>query len=215
MKNLKKLLSAILILSLALCMTLTLVSCGGDSGGGGGNTDGGGSGTSDEKSTHTVTVKDTVGNAVSGVKVQLLLNGELPLGDAKTTDADGKAGFSPKNEGKYYVKVTSVPAGYDIPQSSVEFVNNAAAIVLEKLPVYTVYVKDAGGNPIVGAAVQICDASGACQLPKNTDSEGKIESALKSDTYKAKVVSAPAGYVFTEDYFYLENNTVTIVLETK
>ena len=212
MKNLKKVLSVILILSLALTMAFALISCGDDNGK---NTDENDPGTDDGKTAYTVTVKDKDGNAVSGAKVQIVIDGIAPVGKEVATGTDGKAEIRLKSEDNYHAKVTAVPQGYVLPTSTVKLVDNAATVEIEKLPVYTVYVKDASGNPIAGAAVQICDASGACQLPKLTDASGKIESALKSDTYKAKVVSAPEAYAFTEDYFYLENNTVTIVLQAK
>ncbi len=216
MKSLKKLMSVLLLLSLTLCMAFALVSCGGGnepggSGEGGGDTPG----ADDGKITYTVTVKDSAGNLVSGAKVQLLLDGVAPMGSEVTTGADGLATFKIKNEGEYYAKITYVPAGFDSPTVNTKLVNNAATVTLEKLPVYTVYVKDASGNPIAGVMVQICDATGACQLPKPTDSNGKLESALKSDTYKAKVVSAPDAYAYTDDYFTLTDNTVTIVLQAK
>ena len=47
-----------------------------------------------------------------------------------------------------------------------------------------------------------------------TDAEGKIVSALQSDDYKAKVVSAPAGYTVVDEYFTIVDGSVTIVLES-
>ena len=214
MKNLKKLILMLLVLSLTLCMALTLVSCGGeeeptDPDENESNTPS----EDDGKITYTVTVKDSSGNLVSGASVELLFEGVAPVGSAVTTGADGIATFKVKNEGEYYAKVTKAPAEYDLSDfPKAKLVNNAATVTIQKLPVYTVYVKDASGNPIKDVRVQLCDATGACQLPKPTDAEGKIESALKPDIYQAKIVSAPAGYVYTSDYFTLTNNTVTIIL---
>ena len=212
MKNLKKLLLIILVLSLTLSTAFYLVSCGGD---GEDDPEENNPGGDDGKLVYTVTVKDKDGNAVSGVKVQLFVDGIAPVGSEVSTGADGKAEISLKNEGNYHAKVTSVPTGYVLPTATVKLVNNSATVEIEKLPVYSVYVQDAAGNPIVGAAVQICDAAGSCQLPKVTDSDGKIESSLAAGTYKAKIVSAPDQFRYTDEYFYLANNTVTIVLEAK
>ena len=218
MKNLKKLISILLILSLVACMSLALVSCSGDGegeGSGDGEGEGSGDGAGDGKITYTVTVKDMTGNAVKGVKVQLKLDNVAPIGSEVTTGEDGVATFRVKNEGSYYACVTSAPAGFILPTTGTKLVDNAATVTLEKLPEYTVYVKDASGNPIAGVGVQICSLSGACQLPKNTDSDGKIVSNLERGDYQAKIVSAPQGYEFTDEYFLLVNNTVTVVLQAK
>ena len=216
MRNLRKLISVLLVLSLALCAALTLVSCGGggESAGsenGGGNTPG----TEDTKITYTVTVKDAAGNAVKGAKVQLKLDNVAPIGTEAVTGDDGVATFSVKSEGNYFACITYAPTGFILPASGTKLVDNAATVTLDKLPEYTVYVEDASGNPISGVGVQICSLSGACQIPKMTDADGKIVSNLERDDYQAKIVSAPAAYNYTDAYYLLENNTVTIVLEAK
>ena len=213
MKNLRKILSILLILALSVCTLALFTSCSDDDTE---KTDPEQNG--DEKTTYTVTVKDKDGNAISGAKVQLLLDNVAPVGSTVTTGADGKAVFKFKNAGQYYAKVTEAPSGYALNATNVKLVNDAATVVLENAasnPVYTVYVKDASGNPIAGAAVQICSLSGACQLPKVTDEEGKIESSLIEDSYKAIVISAPDAYKVSADYSYIDNYTVTIVLEAK
>ena len=213
MKNLRKILSILLILALSVCTLALFTSCSD------GNTETPGpEQNGDEKTTYTVTVKDKSGNAISGAKVQLLLENVAPMGSTVTTGADGKAVFKLKTAGQYYAKVTEAPADYVLNTTNVKLVNDAATVVLENAvpnPVYTVYVKDASGNPIAGAAVQICSLSGACQLPKLTDAEGKIESSLIEDSYKAIVISAPDAYEVSADYSYIDNYTVTIVLEAK
>ena len=166
---------------------------------------------------YTVTVKDSTGKAIENAKVQLLLDGVAPVGNVTYTNADGKAAFTFKNSGNYYAKVTEVPDGYVLPTSTVKLVDNAAEFSVAQNPLYTVYVKNAAGEAISGVAVQICSASGACQLPKVTDAEGKIESRLTADSYKALILSAPEDYVVPADYIYFDagNNTLTITLELK
>ena len=213
MKSIKNILLILLILTLSVGMMFSLVSCGG------GETpeenpEENPSG--DEKTAYMVTVKDKSGNVVSGAKVELLLDGVAPVGSAVTTGTDGKAVFNVKDTTKtYHAKVTKAPVGYEASTTTVKLVNFEATVEIEKLPVYTVYVKDANGSAISGVSVQICSLAGACQLPKVTDSEGKIESALAAGDYKAMVVSAPDQYTFTKDYFYLVDGTVTIVLQAK
>lgn len=216
MKNLKKIISLLLVLSLTLCMAFALVSCGDENPPENpGEQPGENPGEGESKITYTVTVKDTAGNAVKGVKVQLKLDNVAPVGNAVTTGDDGVATFNVKNEGNYFASVSLVPAGFILPATGTKLVNNAATVTLEKLPEYTVYVKDASGNPIAGVGVQICSLSGACQLPKMTDAEGKIVSNLMADDYQAKITSAPDAYSYSAEYFALTNNTVTIVLEAK
>ena len=213
MKNFRKILSILLILALSVCTLALFTSCSDDDTE---KTDPEQNG--DEKTTYTVTVKDKDGNAISGAKVQLLFDNVAPMGSTVTTGADGKAVFKLKTAGQYYAKVTEAPTGYALNATNVKLVNDAATVVLENAvpnPVYTVYVKDVNGNPIVGAAVQICSLSEACQYPKETDAEGKIESSLVEDSYKARVLSAPADYEVSKDYSYFDNYTVTIVLKTK
>ena len=223
MKNFKKIIMLLLALALCLSTTAALVSCGGGEDPCTEHVDADKNGKCDvceaeveveaEGDTYTLTVTDEDGNPLAGVSVQLLLDGVAPIGAEVTTGADGKAGFSPKNEGNYFAKVTKVPAGYILPDSTASFTDGAGTFIIEALPVYTVYVKDAAGNAIEGVAVQLCSLSGACQLPKMTDAEGKIASALTPDSYKALIVSAPEGYVVPADYVMLDGNTVTIVLE--
>lgn len=217
MKSIKNLLLLLLVLTLSLGMMLSLASCGGEENPGEENPGEENPGEEgDGKTDYTVTVKDKEGHLVSGAKVEILLDGVAPVGSAVTTGADGKAVFKIKDTTKnYFAKVTKAPEGYKTSSASVKLESFAATVEIEKLPVYTVYVKDASGNPVAGAAVQICSLAGACQLPKTTDSEGKIASTLESGDYKAMIVSAPEQYAYTNEYFYLVNGTVTIVLQAK
>lgn len=81
---------------------------------------------------------------------------------------------------------------------------------------YTIKVVDEGGNPVVGAMVQLC--SDLC-LPKLTDAQGLAvyENQEEKDNYKASVTSFPAGYEQlgeeTEFYFGEGNYEVTITVK--
>lgn len=80
---------------------------------------------------------------------------------------------------------------------------------------YTIKVVDEGGNPVVGAMVQLC--SDLC-LPKITDGNGMAvyENQEELDNYKASVTSYPAGYEQLgdqTDYYFGEGNyevTITV-----
>ena len=167
---------------------------------------------------YTVTVTDADGNPIANANVDLFLDGVAPLNKTTSTGADGKVSFTLDKIGNYFAKVTEAPAGYIISASGVKLENNAATITLNasvQNPTYTVYVKNTAGEAISGVAVQICSLSGACQLPKVTDEEGKIESALVEDGYKALIISVPQGYVKPADYINFESDsyTLTITLE--
>lgn len=223
MKNFKKIIMLLLAFALSVAPLLALTSCGGEETDCTEHNDADANGKCDycdaeveaPGTTYVVTVTDASGAPLAGAKVQLCLDGVAPVGAEVTTGADGKAAVTLKNEGNYHAKITSVPQGYVLPTSTTPLVNNATTVAVSSLPVYTVYVKDAAGNAISGVAVQICSASGACQLPKETDSEGKIESQLTEDSYKALIVDAPAGYVKPADYIMFEagSKTLTITLE--
>ena len=73
----------------------------------------------------------------------------------------------------------------------------------EGMVVYTVTVVDEGGNPIVGAMVQLCKDS--C-VPAITDAAGVATFTLPEDDYKASMLSMPAGFEYAgeEDTFYFE-----------
>ncbi len=168
---------------------------------------------------YTVTVVDKSGAPVAHAKVDLFVGGIAPLNKTTSTGTDGKVSFTVNKQDDYYAKVTEAPAGYEL-SAPVQLNNNKATVTLEAAavnPTYTVYVKDTAGNAIAGAAVQICSLSGACQLPKVTDAEGKIESALVEDGYKALVISVPEGYVKPANDAYVNfdagSYTLTITIE--
>lgn len=195
----------ILMLFLMLAMTLVLASCkGGD------NTPDDPDTPDDDEAVYTVTVKNTEGNAVEGATVQLFLDGIVPMKSPVATDSEGKVSFK-LEKGNYSAKVITVPNGYVAPEAAVTLKDNAAEVILSEYPSYTVYVKNADGVAIAGAQVQLCSETG-CQFPKATDADGKVVFNYVADNYKALVLEAE-GYVVTDEYFPLENNEVTIILE--
>lgn len=78
---------------------------------------------------------------------------------------------------------------------------------------YTVTVVDEGGNPVVGAMVQLCKDS--C-VPGVTDASGVATFTLPEDDYKASMLSMPAGYAYageTEEFYFESSFDVTITLQ--
>ena len=126
MMNLKKILSVVLVLALALSMTGMLAGCGdktpdttepsGDNAGASG--------------TYNVTVTTAGGMAMEGLDLYVYTDDTLTdLKDYGKTDAEGKASFNlPKADG-YAVTISGAPDGYDVKESYT-FSGNTANITL-------------------------------------------------------------------------------------
>ena len=223
MKNFKRILAILLVLALGVCMAVALTSCtepetdpctthvDNDSNGKCDNCDEPVEPQGDGKVDYVVTVKDEDGNAVGGATVVIYLNGLSERGE-NVTDAEGKVTFRLK-EGNYSAAVVDAPAEYTFDEEMVALTNNAATITVEKLPAYTIYVKDINGQAIAGVSVQLCTDSD-CRSPKTTDAEGKVVYYDVEATYKAKVIDA-AGYVLDNEYHDLVDGVVTIVLQAE
>lgn len=64
---------------------------------------------------------------------------------------------------------------------------------------YTVKVQDEGGNPIVGAMVQVCQGE-ICLMPTATDDTGAaVFTVAEEAEYEAKFLTLPAGYDYTTE----------------
>ena len=119
---------SVLLVMLALCLTISLCACGGNTDGGENNTtttQNNGSTTSattttttaattttttvaDGTVTYTVTVTDEAGNPIPGVGVQLCLESCLPY----VTNAQGVATWANVDEEDYKVSFMNLPQGY-------------------------------------------------------------------------------------------------------
>ncbi len=128
MKNLKKLLSVILAVALALSMTAMLAACGEKTPGSTDETDG--EGTSGAAATYNVTVTTAGGMVMEGLDVYIYADDTLTdLKGYGKTDAEGKTSFAlPKAEG-YAVTVSGAPKGYQL-EDSYAFSGNTANITL-------------------------------------------------------------------------------------
>ena len=75
---------------------------------------------------------------------------------------------------------------------------------------YTVTVKDQNGNPVEGAAVQMCDDSG-CKMPAATDANGVVTFTYAPSNFHITVVECPDGYTCdTEQAFYFEGDSTEL-----
>lgn len=199
--NFKKLIALLLTIS----MMLVLFACGGND-----VPDEPVTPDEDEKIEYEVWVKNNRGEPVKGVSVQLFLDGIVPVGKAALTEDDGRVVFE-LDEGNYSAKIMSVPDGYGTVDGAFALVDESVEITVPNYPEYTVRVVDLYGAPIEGVQVQLCSDTG-CQFPKATDADGKVVFKYVEDNYKALVLEAE-GYIVTDEYFPLENNEVTIILE--
>ena len=75
---------------------------------------------------------------------------------------------------------------------------------------YTVTVKDQNGNPVEGAAVQMCDDSG-CKMPAATDASGVVTFTYAPSNYHITIVECPDGYTCDpEQSFYFEGESTEL-----
>jgi hypothetical protein len=219
MKNIKRMLALVLAMMMVLC----LFACGNDDNG---TTEPDTSTTTesqpqvtkpqatepdDEKDpepvefVYTVVVKDTAGNPIAGVPVQICA-GESCV--PKVTDANGIAGYDTEINGNEALtaKLIKVPEGYTAEVTeivmegvdSVEFVLKADSADTTDF-VYTVQVITTEDVGIAGAWVQIC--AGSTCVPKQTDARGMAgyEEEITGDgALTVKLINIPEGYELAE-----------------
>ena len=78
---------------------------------------------------------------------------------------------------------------------------------------YTVTVKDQNGNPVEGAAVQMCDDSG-CKMPAATGADGTVTFTYAPSNYHITIVECPDGYTCDpEQSFYFEGESTELTVE--
>lgn len=78
---------------------------------------------------------------------------------------------------------------------------------------YTVTVKDQNGNPVEGAAVQMCDDKG-CKMPAATNAEGVVTFTYDPSNYHVTIVECPEGYTADpEQAFYFEGEATELTVE--
>lgn len=78
---------------------------------------------------------------------------------------------------------------------------------------YTVKVVDEGGNPVVGAMVQLCKDT--C-LPGSTNAEGlAVFNVVEDSEYKVSFMTVPAGYEGAEEAYYFESGSHDLTITLK
>ena len=78
---------------------------------------------------------------------------------------------------------------------------------------YTVTVKDQNGDPVEGAAVQMCDDKG-CRMPTPTNAEGVVTFTYDPSNYHVTIVECPAGYTCDPaQSFYFEGEATELTVE--
>ena len=78
---------------------------------------------------------------------------------------------------------------------------------------YTVTVKDQNGNPVEGAAVQMCDDKG-CKMPAATNAEGVVTFTYDPSNYHVTIVECPAGYTCDPaQSFYFDGEATELTVE--
>lgn len=78
---------------------------------------------------------------------------------------------------------------------------------------YTVTVKDQNGNPVEGAAVQMCDDKG-CKMPAPTGADGVVTFTYDPSNYHITIVECPEGYTCDpEQAFYFEGESTELTVE--
>lgn len=101
----------------------------------------------------------------------------------------------------------------EAPVVETEAVVETEPAIPEGMVVYTVTVVDEGGNPVVGAMVQLCKDS--C-VPGVTNESGIATFTLAEDDYKASMLAMPAGYEYageTEEFYFEGAFELTITLK--
>lgn len=213
----KKIISTVLMIALVLSMSMLFVACNDDSGNEGGN--GGNEGTN-EKTKYTVTVKDSDGVAIKGVKLDFVTSkGNV----TSTTDSDGKATYTTAET--IQVTIKEIPSGYEYSKLNVKQsfdANGNLNVTISKLAPFVIRVEDQNGNAIAGVKVQICDSESSCRLPRTTDAEGTATYPYEDGEFHAMISDLPEGYteenydgfdeVQNKPYYNFDGNTVVIVI---
>ncbi len=206
MKNTKRILCLVLVLSLMLCIPAMFAGCNSsenkDTTANNGTETPNGTTSSGSDNAYTVTIVDNEGNPVSGVSIMITNVSDVYLNG--TTDASGK--FSTESTGKDLgVMIVSVPDGYEKPAATNGAIhamfNNDKSVsitVNKKVNVtvaYTVKIVDQNGDAVVGATLQLCP-NGTCLADNfTTDDNGVCTKELSPDLpVDIKIVTLPDGY---------------------
>ena len=210
MKQMKKIVSLLLILTTVLGALLLATACKDNT-----ETPDDNDGTPAEKKNFAFIVMDNEGNTLEGVTLHFYA-GTTEKGSA-TTAAGGVAMV--ELEAVAYNVVVDAPAGYTAEASyALPAGQTTLTITLTKTdtrPVYTVTVKDMLGDPIVGLRVQLCIEGGSCYLGPLTDENGVAVISVNDEaTYYISFPEASqyAGtYIFEPKYYFEDGSKETTI----
>ena len=212
---LKKILSAVLVLSMLLTLSLSLFSCKDDEedkkqddGQSDVETD-----NTPEKILYTVIVLDDEGNPVKGVDIEFSPKGGMTV--PFPTDAEGKATY--KTDKELSVAVKKIPKGYSYDKMNAQQQfgsDNTLTITLTSLAPFVIRVVDQDGNPIEGVMVQMCDEAGSCRMPRGTDENGEAFYSFEEGSFHAQLTNLPDGYSVDDPaaYYNFVDGVATITL---
>ena len=229
--NFKKIFSILLVLSLVLSLGMLITSCGDDASCTDhvdNNSDGKcdtceadvGGNAGDGKTEYSVIVMDVNNRAIPGVVLTLTTRNYTS--EQITTNSEGKATASLKAVGYVKANIISVPEGYIVSTTEMQFEDGkntlTVSLALDTRVAHTITLVDNNGNALSGVLVQICEG-GVCQTPVATDANGKavIRFNPSGEELKARVLSVPTGYEYPSDvdsegYIHVSAGTTAITL---
>lgn len=167
------------------------------------------------------------GEPLNGAAFQVLDEDENPINDKTITTLNGGSGTVTLPLGKYYLKETVAPEGYELNEELIPFevtTNGRNTVTVKNTPKtgsLTIQKADKDGKPLLGAEFKIYAAKGADRenpITLITDSSGKaVKTGIPYGSYVAIESRAPEGYELdnTEHTFDIpqknEDGTVTEV----
>lgn len=167
------------------------------------------------------------GEPLNGAAFQVLDEDENPIKDKTITTLNGGSGTVTLPLGKYYLKETAAPEGYEPNEELIPFevtTNGRNTVTVKNTPKtgsLTIQKADKVGKPLLGAEFKIYAAKGAARenpITLITDSSGKaVKTGIPYGSYVAIESRAPEGYELdnTEHTFDIpqknEDGTVTEV----
>lgn len=167
------------------------------------------------------------GEPLNGAVFQVLDEGKKPIEDITITTLNGGSGTVTLPLGKYYLKETVAPEGYELNEELIPFevtTNGRNTVTVKNTPKtgsLTIQKADKVGKPLLGAEFKIYAAKGAARenpITLITDSSGKaVKTGIPYGSYVAIESRAPEGYELdnTEHTFDIpqknEDGTVTEV----
>ena len=145
------------------------------------------------------------GEPLNGAVFQVLDEGKKPIEDITITTLNGGSGTVTLPLGKYYLKETVAPEGYELNEELIPFevtTNGRNTVTVKNTPktgLLTIKKTDEGENPLLGAEFKIYAAKGAARgnpiYTLITDSSGKaIKTGIPYGSYVAIESRAPEGY---------------------